>query len=104
MTLLFGCGVDRRHSVAARLARLLLDQSAEFGRHWDQTPSPPVEHQARHCRVVHPVCGVIDLYREVLLDPPGRGSRLVTYLAEPGSESHTNLNLAIAIGHHEFDD
>ena len=95
---------DRQcHCGAARLTELLLDRSQEFRVHWHRgAPSATDTRAARRCRVVHPSAGVIDLHRDVLV-APGHGYRLVTYLATAGSESHTNLALAMAIGHHRFD-
>lgn len=57
---------------------------------------------ARRCRLIHPELGAIDLDCEVLPDAD-RGHRVVVYLAEPGSESHSKLQLLAVIGHHRFD-
>jgi transcriptional regulator with XRE-family HTH domain len=82
-------------SRAAHLADLLLPQSEEFRRLWD-------EHEvgvrpAEVKRFIHPEVGMLELTCQSLLDPD-QSHRLLVYTAVPGSESHEKLQLLSVIG------
>ena len=85
-------GPDSR---AAQLADLLLPQSEEFLRVWDDHAlgirPPDVTH------FLHPEVGALELTCQRLIDPDQAHSLLV-YTAIPGSESHDRLNLLSVIG------
>lgn len=88
---------------AVDLVDILLRRSEEFADIWRREPHMDAARTNRHCRVVHPSVGAIELQREVLFDTdPDR--RVVIYLTVPGSESHTKLKLSKVIGHHRFGD
>jgi hypothetical protein len=94
-------GHSQDRSAAMDLVGLLLHRSAEFAEFWRRTPPMDTFLAARRTCVVHPQLGVIDLQREVLSDADLR-QRVVIYLAVPGLESHTKLELSSVIGHHRF--
>ena len=88
------------HAAATDLVRLLLHRSDEFAELWRRAPAGV--QPARQCRIVHPELGLIDLQRETL-SCVDAGQRVVIYLAVPGSDSHTKLDLSAVVGHHRFD-
>lgn len=85
-------GPDSR---AARLADLLLTQSEEFRRVWDDHEIGVRPHDVKH--FIHPEVGALELTCQRLIDPDQAHSLLV-YTAIPGSESHEKLNLLSVIG------
>lgn len=92
---------DTTDGAAGDLVRILLDRSSEFTDIWLGSASSDRLVTTRRSRVLHPEVGVIDLYREVLLDATSC-QRLVIYLATPGTESYGRLRLASVIGHQRF--
>lgn len=85
-------GPDSR---AAHLADLLLTQSEEFRRVWDDHEIGIRPHEVKH--FIHPEVGALELTCQRLVDPDQALSLLV-YTAIPGSESHDKLNLLSVIG------
>jgi transcriptional regulator with XRE-family HTH domain len=85
-------GPDSR---AAHLADLLLTQSEEFRRVWDDHEIGIRPHDVKH--FIHPEVGALELTCQRLIDPDQAHSLLV-YTAVPGSESHEKLNLLSVIG------
>ena len=85
-------GPDSR---AAHLADLLLTQSDEFRRVWDDHEIGIRPHDVKH--FVHPEVGALELTCQRLIDPDQAHSLLV-YTAIPGSESHDKLQLLSVIG------
>lgn len=85
-------GPDSR---AAQLADLLLTQSEEFRRVWDDHEIGIRPHDVKH--FIHPEVGALELTCQRLIDPDQAHSLLV-YTAIPGSESHDKLNLLSVIG------
>lgn len=85
-------GPDSR---AAQLADLLLTQSEEFRRVWDDHEIGIRPHDVKH--FIHPEVGALELTCQRLIDPDQAHSLLV-YTAIPGSESHDRLNLLSVIG------
>lgn len=85
-------GPDSR---AAQLADLLLTQSEEFRRVWDDHEIGVRPHDVKH--FIHPEVGALELTCQRLIDPDQAHSLLV-YTAIPGSESHDRLNLLSVIG------
>ena len=85
-------GPDSR---AAHLADLLLAQSEEFRRVWDDHEIGVRPREVKH--FIHPEVGALELTCQRLIDPDQAHSLLV-YTAIPGSESHDKLNLLSVIG------
>jgi transcriptional regulator with XRE-family HTH domain len=85
-------GPDSR---AAQLADLLLTQSEEFRRVWDDHEIGVRPREVKH--FIHPEVGALELTCQRLVDPDQAHSLLV-YTAIPGSESHDKLNLLSVIG------
>jgi len=85
-------GPDSR---AAHLADLLLAQSEEFRRVWDDHEIGIRPHEVKH--FIHPEVGALELTCQRLVDPDQAHSLLV-YTAIPGSESHDKLTLLSVIG------
>jgi transcriptional regulator with XRE-family HTH domain len=85
-------GPDSR---AAQLADLLLTQSEEFRRVWDDHEIGIRPRDVKH--FIHPEVGALELTCQRLIDPDQAHSLLV-YTAIPGSESHEKLNLLSVIG------
>jgi transcriptional regulator with XRE-family HTH domain len=85
-------GPDSR---AAQLADLLLTQSEEFRRVWDDHEIGVRAREVKH--FIHPEVGALELTCQRLVDPDQAHSLLV-YTAIPGSESHDKLNLLSVIG------
>jgi transcriptional regulator with XRE-family HTH domain len=85
-------GPDSR---AAELADLLLTQSEEFRRVWDDHEIGIRPRDVKH--FIHPEVGALELTCQRLIDPDQAHSLLV-YTAIPGSESHEKLNLLSVIG------
>jgi transcriptional regulator with XRE-family HTH domain len=85
-------GPDSR---AAQLADLLLTQSEEFRRVWDDHEIGVRPREVKH--FIHPEVGALELTCQRLVDPDQAHSLLV-YTAIPGSESHEKLNLLSVIG------
>jgi hypothetical protein len=83
-------------SRAAYLADLLLDQSEEFRRVWNDheigiRPRDDTE------RFIHPDLGRLELNCQRLVDPE-QSHFLMVYTAVPGSESYEKLQLLSVIG------
>jgi transcriptional regulator with XRE-family HTH domain len=85
-------GPDSR---AAHLADLLLTQSEEFRRVWDDHEIGVRPREVKH--FIHPEVGALELTCQRLIDPDQAHSLLV-YTAIPGTESHDRLNLLSVIG------
>jgi transcriptional regulator with XRE-family HTH domain len=77
-------------SRAAGYADLLLTQSDEFRRLWDQHEVGVRPAEAK--RFMHPEVGLLELSCQTLLDPD-QGHHLLVYTAVPGSESAEKLQL-----------
>ncbi|MGW7679772.1 helix-turn-helix transcriptional regulator [Kribbella sp. NPDC054772] len=82
-------------SRGAEYARLLLEQSEEFRRVWDDREVGVRPNDVK--RFVHPEVGALELNCQSLLDP-GQSHRLLVYTAHPGSESYEKLQLLSVIG------
>ncbi|WP_150254162.1 helix-turn-helix transcriptional regulator [Nocardiopsis deserti] len=82
-------------SRAAYLADLLLGQSEEFRRVWEDHEIGVRPHHVKH--FVHPEVGPLELNCQRLVDP-GQAHSLLVYTAVPGSESHDRLHLLSVIG------
>jgi len=85
-------GPDSR---AAYLADLLLTESEEFRRVWEDHEIGIRPKEVKH--FVHPEVGALELTCQRLVDPDQAHSLLV-YTAIPGSESHDKLTLLSVIG------
>jgi transcriptional regulator with XRE-family HTH domain len=85
-------GPDSR---AAHLADLLLTQSEEFRRVWNDHEIGIRPHEVKH--FIHPEVGALELTCQRLVDPD-QAHLLLVYTAIPGSESHDKLNLLSVIG------
>jgi hypothetical protein len=83
-------------TLALDLVQNLLSRSVEFADHWQAAAGRGAVLGARRCRVIHADIGEIEMYREVLSDNSS-GQRLVTYLAAPGSEGYSKLQLLSVI-------
>ena len=77
-------------SSVARLAELLLDESAEFRQLWQEHEIGLQPREVK--RFVHPQVGRLDLTCQTLVDP-SQSHLLLVYTATPGSESHEKLQL-----------
>jgi len=77
-------------SRAARLAELLLGESAEFRRVWDEHEVGIAPRDVK--RYLHPEVGLLELDCQVVQDPT-QSHALLVYTAVPGSESHERLRL-----------
>ncbi|TDE94882.1 XRE family transcriptional regulator [Occultella glacieicola] len=88
-------GVRGPRSRAAQLADLLLDQSEEFRRIWDDHEIGIRPHEVKH--FVHPDVGPLELSCQRLLDPD-QSHWLLVYTAVPGSESHERLRMLSVVG------
>ena len=82
-------------SRAAHLADLLLAQSEEFRRVWDEHEVGIRPQDVK--RFVHPEVGALELNCQTLLDPE-QSHLLFVYTAVPGSESYDKLQLLSVIG------
>lgn len=82
-------------SRAAHYADLLLAQSEEFRRVWDDHEVGIRPHEVKH--FVHPEVGALELTCQTLVDP-AQSHLLLVYTAVPGSESHEKLQLLSVIG------
>lgn len=85
-------GPDSR---AARFAELLLAESEEFRRVWDDHEVGIRPNDVK--RFVHPEVGALELTCQSLFDPD-QSHRLLVYTAHPGSESYEKLQLLSVIG------
>lgn len=74
----------------ARLAELLLVESAEFRELWQQHEIGLQPREVK--RFVHPQVGRLDLTCQTLVDP-SQAHLLLVYTATPGTESHEKLQL-----------
>jgi transcriptional regulator with XRE-family HTH domain len=86
-------------SKAARLAELLLAESSEFARLWNEHDVGASFDDVK--RFIHPELGVLALDCQTLLDP-GQSHRLLVYTAVPGSESYDKLKLLSVIATQHF--
>jgi transcriptional regulator with XRE-family HTH domain len=77
-------------SAVARLAELLLDESAEFRALWEQHEIGLQPREVK--RFVHPQVGRLDLSCQTLVDP-SQSHLLLVYTATPGTESSEKLQL-----------
>ncbi|TGB15170.1 XRE family transcriptional regulator [Streptomyces sp. MZ04] len=82
-------------SRAAHLADLLLEQSDEFRKVWDEHEIGIRPHEVK--RFVHPEVGALELTCQTLLDP-NQSHFLLVHTAIPGSESAEKLSLLSVIG------
>jgi transcriptional regulator with XRE-family HTH domain len=82
-------------SRAAYLADLLLAQSEEFRRVWNDQEIGVRPHDTK--RFVHPELGRLELNCQRLSDPQ-QSHHLMVYTAVPGSESYDKLQLLSVIG------
>ncbi|GAA2319393.1 helix-turn-helix transcriptional regulator [Glycomyces scopariae] len=79
----------------AQLCDLLLAESEEFRRAWDEHEIGIRPRDTKH--FVHPEVGALELECQRLVDP-GQSHALMVYTATPGSESHEKLYLLSVIG------
>lgn len=77
-------------SAVARLAELLLSESAEFRALWEEHEVGLQPREVK--RFVHPQVGRLDLSCQTLVDP-SQSHLLLVYTATPGTESHEKLQL-----------
>ena len=77
-------------SAVARLAELLLSESAEFRALWEEHEIGLQPREVK--RFVHPQVGRLDLTCQTLVDP-SQSHLLLVYTATPGTESHEKLQL-----------
>ncbi|WP_167759543.1 helix-turn-helix transcriptional regulator [Mycobacterium sp. PS03-16] len=96
-TLCSGDG-DRR---ARELVTTLLNHSTEFGELWRREPPLLGALGPRRCQIVHPVVGIVEVQREIL-HTVSLDHRLLIWLAVPGTESHTKLQLSTVLGYQWF--
>lgn len=82
-------------SRAAHLAELLLSESEEFRRVWNDHEVGLRPREVKH--FVHPELGALELTCQTLLDP-NQSHMLLVYTAAPGSESHEKLQLLSVVG------
>lgn len=82
-------------SRASHLADLLLAQSEEFRRGWDDHEIGIRPNDVK--RFIHPELGALELNCQRLLDPQ-QSHYLLVYTAVPGSESYDKLQLLSVIG------
>ncbi|WP_075743439.1 MULTISPECIES: helix-turn-helix transcriptional regulator [Actinoalloteichus] len=82
-------------SRAAHLAELLLAQSEEFRRVWDDHEVGIRPHESKY--FIHPEVGALELTCQILVDP-GQVHSLLVYTAVPGSESYEKLQVLSVIG------
>ena len=82
-------------SYAARLADLLLEESAEFRAVWNLHEVGIRPNETKH--FVHPELGDLELACQSLVDPE-QSHLLLVYTAIPGSESYEKLQLLSVIG------
>ncbi|WP_367047817.1 helix-turn-helix transcriptional regulator [Streptomyces sp. Je 1-332] len=82
-------------SRAAHYADLLLAQSEEFRRVWDEHEVGLRPAEVKH--FIHPEVGALELTCQTLLDP-NQSHLLLVYTAVPGSESHEKLRLLSVLG------
>ncbi|SDU55076.1 helix-turn-helix transcriptional regulator [Jiangella alkaliphila] len=82
-------------SRAAHYADLLLAESEEFRRVWDEHEVGVRPQEVK--RYVHPEVGALELNCQTLLDPD-QSHYLLVYTAAPGSESQEKLSLLSVIG------
>jgi hypothetical protein len=88
-------------SRAAHIADLLLAESDEFRKVWDEHEVGIRPHEVKN--FIHPELGVLELTCQSLLDP-SQAHLLLVYTAIPGSESYDKLQLLSVIGTQEFRD
>ncbi|MGA4960784.1 helix-turn-helix transcriptional regulator [Streptomyces pseudogriseolus] len=82
-------------SRAAQLADLLLAQSEEFKKVWNDQEIGLRPREVK--RFNHPELGIMELSCQTLLDPD-QSHLLLVYTAVPGSESHEKLQLLSVMG------
>lgn len=82
-------------SPAAHYADLLLAESDEFRRLWDQHEVGVRPNDVK--RFMHPSVGPLDLHCQSLVDPD-QSHRLLVYTAAPGTESYERLQLLSVLG------
>ncbi|GAB2802622.1 helix-turn-helix transcriptional regulator [Streptomyces daliensis] len=82
-------------SRAAHYVDLLLAQSEEFRRVWDDHEIGIRPHEVKH--FVHPEVGPLELTCQTLLDPD-QSHLLIVYTAAPGTESYEKLQLLSVLG------
>ncbi|WP_217489154.1 helix-turn-helix transcriptional regulator [Streptomyces malaysiensis] len=82
-------------SRAAHYVELLLAQSEEFRRVWNDHEVGIRPNEVKH--FVHPEVGALELTCQTLLDPD-QSQLLIVYTAIPGSESYEKLRLLSVIG------
>jgi transcriptional regulator with XRE-family HTH domain len=82
-------------SRAAYYAELLLAESEEFRRIWNDHEVGLRPREVKH--FIHPELGALELTCQTLLDPD-QSHRLLVYTAVPGSESYEKLQLLAVIG------
>jgi transcriptional regulator with XRE-family HTH domain len=92
-------GRDADDTEARELVELLLAESEEFARLWE-------EHEVRvrrdtHKRIIHPTIGVIELDCQILT-AENQTERLLLFTAEPGSEEAAKLELLGVVGNQTF--
>ena len=82
-------------SRAEHFVELLLEQSEEFRRLWDDHEAGLRPTSAK--RFSHPEVGMLELECQTLLDPE-QSHRLLVYTAAPGTESYEKLRLLAVVG------
>jgi transcriptional regulator with XRE-family HTH domain len=92
-------GRDREDAEARELVELLLAESPEFARLWDD--HEVAVRRDTHKRVIHPTIGEIELDCQILT-AQNQTERLVVFTAAPGSEDAARLELLGVVGNQSF--
>ena len=92
-------GRDSGDTEARELVELLLAESEEFARLWDD--HEVAVRRDTHKRVIHPTIGVIELDCQILT-AENQTERLLLFTAEPGSEDAARLELLGVVGNQTF--
>lgn len=92
-------GRDRDDSEARALVDLLLAESEEFARLWDD--HEVAVRRDTHKRILHPTIGEIELDCQILT-AENQTERLVLFTAAPGSEDAARLQLLGVVGNQTF--
>jgi transcriptional regulator with XRE-family HTH domain len=92
-------GRDREDAEARALVHLLLAESPEFARLWDEHQVGLRHHTDKH--IIHPTIGMITLDCQILT-AENQTERLVVFTAAPGSEDAEKLKLLAVVGNQTF--
>ncbi|HKZ15676.1 MAG TPA: hypothetical protein VJL81_17705 [Solirubrobacterales bacterium] len=92
-------GRDRDDTEARELVELLLAESEEVARLWDD--HEVAVRRDTHKRVIHPTIGVVELDCQILI-AQNQTECLVVFTAAPGSEDAARLELLGVVGNETF--